>query len=132
MKKLIIYYNMEFEIHLSKIKLEVNINEALRRYKGTNILETKKRIESLDEVFKMNKLIINDTNDQTYKFLTLLKSHGIVSYTEIDKVAENNILLEKDRIKKIKEANDWYLSLNDKHKEMVSILINEYNKKERC
>lgn len=110
------------DIQITNIKFEVNINEALRRYKSTNIIDTKKKLEKLE---KLTDYSVNDINDETYKLLKILKEKMIISFNEIDVIAEM-IRIEKEiQVQKSKEAKDWFDSLNDVEKEMVYTLIKD-------
>lgn len=110
------------DIQITNIKFEVNINEALRRYKSINIIDTKKKLEKLE---KLTDYSVNDTNDETYKLLKILKEKMIISFNETDVIAER-IRIEKEmQLQKSKEAKDWFDSLNDNEKEMVYTLIKD-------
>lgn len=115
---------METNIQLTNIKFEVNINEALRRYKSVNILETKKKIDNLKNLTQYS---VTDIKDSTYIFLTELKYFGIISYDELDIIEEDKRRREEEDLKKLYDAHNWYLSLKDSEKEMINILIKVFS-----
>lgn len=98
----------------------MNINEALRRYKSTNIIETNKKIEKLKD---LKEYFVSDLEDPTYKLLSTLKNNSVFSFDEIDIIAEEKKRVEEIRLKKIQDANNWYQLLSQEEKEMIAILM---------